>query len=77
MTTNVNFPASGMGIDEGTMIRWLKAVGDPVQQGEVIAEVETAKSVQEIEAPTSGTLAEILVQEGETVPINTPLARLA
>jgi len=74
MTTKVNFPKSGMGIDEGTLQRWLKAVGDRIEQGEVIAEIETAKATQEIEAPVAGTLTQILAAEGATVAVNTPLA---
>ena len=77
MATKVNFPKSGMGIDEGTVIRWLKAVGDKVQKGEVLVEIETAKATQEVEAPTSGTLSEILVAGGETTAVNTPLALIA
>jgi pyruvate/2-oxoglutarate dehydrogenase complex dihydrolipoamide acyltransferase (E2) component len=74
MTKKVNFPKSGMGIDEGTVTRWLKGVGDRVQKGEVIVQIETAKAVQEVEAPASGTLAEILLHEGETAAVNTTLA---
>ena len=73
MTTKINFPKAGMGIDEGTGVQWLKAVGDKVEQDEVIVELETAKAVQEVLAPVSGTLVEILVPEGEAVPVNTPL----
>ena len=73
MAIEINFPKSGMGIDEGTVIAWLKGVGETVTQGEIIAEVETAKSVLEIEAPADGKLARILVDEGMTVPVNTSL----
>jgi pyruvate/2-oxoglutarate dehydrogenase complex dihydrolipoamide acyltransferase (E2) component len=76
MTTKINFPKSGMGIEEGKLVRWLKVVGTPVQQGELVAEVETAKATEEIEAPVCGTLVRILVAEGETVPVNTPLAEI-
>jgi pyruvate/2-oxoglutarate dehydrogenase complex dihydrolipoamide acyltransferase (E2) component len=74
MTTKVNLTKTGMGIDEGTVHRWLKAPGDEVRQGEVIAEVENAKALQEVEAPVSGTLVEILVSEGQTALVNTTLA---
>ena len=74
MPTKVNFPKSGMGIDEGTVIRWLKAVGDMVDKGEVLVEIETAKATQEVEAPASGTLSRILVSEGQTTAVNTALA---
>jgi pyruvate/2-oxoglutarate dehydrogenase complex dihydrolipoamide acyltransferase (E2) component len=73
MTVKVNFPKAGMGIDEGTVIRWLKAVGDNISKGEVLVEIETAKAVQEIEAPASGTLTSILVAEGAAATVNTTL----
>jgi len=74
MTTKVNLPKSGMGIEEGTALRWLKSVGDKVLKGEVLVEIETAKAIQEVEAPVSGTLVGILLQEGETTAVNTPIA---
>jgi pyruvate/2-oxoglutarate dehydrogenase complex dihydrolipoamide acyltransferase (E2) component len=74
MTVKVNFAKSGMGIEEGTALRWLKAVGDQVRKGEVIVEIETAKALQEVEAPVSGTLVRILLAEGETAAVNTPVA---
>jgi pyruvate/2-oxoglutarate dehydrogenase complex dihydrolipoamide acyltransferase (E2) component len=63
-----------MGIEEGTVARWLKDVGDVVRQGEPLVEIETAKAVQEIEAPASGRLSRILVAVGETAFVNTDLA---
>jgi pyruvate/2-oxoglutarate dehydrogenase complex dihydrolipoamide acyltransferase (E2) component len=69
----INFPKSGMGIEEGTVVRWLKTVGDRVRSGEVIVEIETAKAVQEVVAPASGSLTEILVATGETALVNTTL----
>ena len=74
MTTKVNLPKMGMGIEEATIVRWLKAVGEPVKDGEAIVEVETAKATQEVQALVNGTLVEILVTEGSTVPINTNIA---
>lgn len=76
MTTKVNFPKSGMGIEEGTAKRWLKSVGDRVQKGEVLVEIETAKAIQEVEAPVSGQLVGILLAEGETAQVNTPIAMI-
>lgn len=70
----VNFPKSGMGIEEGTIVRWLKAEGDVVAQGEALVEIETAKALQEITAPASGRLAQIQVAVGETAAVNTTLA---
>ncbi len=74
MTTKVNLPKSGMGIEEGTAKRWLKSVGDTVAKGEVLVEIETAKAIQEVEAPVGGKLISILLQEGETTAVNTPIA---
>jgi len=76
MAVKVNFPKAGMGIDEGTVIRWLKAVGESVAKGEVLVEIETAKAVQEVQAPSSGTLTEILVAEGEVAAVNRPLGMI-
>lgn len=74
MSTRVNLPKWGMGLEEGTIVRWLKAVGDRVEKGEPIAEVETAKAIQEVAAPVGGTLIEILLGEGETAPVNSDIA---
>ena len=74
MSTKVNFPKAGMGIEEGTIAKWHKAPGDRVEEGEVLVEIEVAKAVQEIEAPASGKLTQVLVAEGTTVPVNTTLA---
>ncbi len=67
-------PKMGDAMEEGTLLRWLKAEGDPVQEGETIAEIATDKATVELQAPASGILRGIRVQEGQVVPINTPLA---
>jgi len=77
MITKIVLSKSGMGIEEGTVVRWFKTVGERVTEDEIVVEIETAKATQEIEAPTSGTLTRILVQEGETVPVDTELAEIA
>ena len=74
MTTKVNLPKAGMGIEEGTVVRWLKTEGDLVAQGEILVEIETAKAIQEVAAPVGGKLSQILVAEGVTTPVNTALA---
>ncbi len=61
-------------MEEGTIQRWLKQVGDDVERGEPIAEVETDKATVEMEAMASGTLAEILVEEGESAPLGAVIA---
>ncbi len=73
MRIKVNLPKSGMGIEEGTVLRWLKGVGDTVVAGEVLIEIETAKAIQEVLAPITGSLAEIHVSAGETAPVNSAL----
>lgn len=65
----VRLPQWGMGMQDGTLVRWLKREGDPVQQGEPLAEVESAKVTGEVEAPVSGILEKIVVPEDTTVPV--------
>src|SRR5438874_11397375 len=69
-------PQMGESIAEGTLSRWLKKVGDEVKRDEPIFEISTDKVDAEIPAPSSGVLAEILVTEGQTVPVQTLVARL-
>jgi len=61
---------------EGTLGQWLKQVGDSVARGEPLASIETDKVSTELTAPAAGTLLEQLVAEGQTVPIETPIARI-
>ena len=74
MTTKVNLPKWGMGIEEGTVVRWLKSIGETVRKGEPLVEIETAKATQEIESPVSGTLVQILLAAGQTAAVNTEIA---
>jgi pyruvate dehydrogenase E2 component (dihydrolipoamide acetyltransferase) len=73
---DVIMPQMGESIAEGTLSRWIKKVGEPVQRDEPIFEISTDKVDAEIPAPGAGTLAEILVQEGETVAVQTVVARI-
>ena len=73
MATEAKLPQWAMGIQEGMISQWLKAVGDPVEAGEPLAEVEESKVSDVIHAPVAGYLIKILVQEGQTVPVRTPL----
>jgi 2-oxoglutarate dehydrogenase E2 component (dihydrolipoamide succinyltransferase) len=66
----------GESIAEGTLSKWLKKVGDEVKRDEPIFEISTDKVDAEIPAPTAGVLAEILVMEGQTVPVQTLVARI-
>jgi pyruvate dehydrogenase E2 component (dihydrolipoyllysine-residue acetyltransferase) len=73
---DVVMPQMGESIAEGTLSKWLKKVGDPVKRDEPIFEISTDKVDAEIPAPSAGVLAEILVQEGQTVAVQTVVARL-
>jgi 2-oxoglutarate dehydrogenase E2 component (dihydrolipoamide succinyltransferase) len=66
----------GESIAEGTLSKWLKKVGDPVKRDEPIFEISTDKVDAESPAPTAGVLAEILVTDGQTVPVQTLVARI-
>jgi pyruvate dehydrogenase E2 component (dihydrolipoamide acetyltransferase) len=74
MATEVRLPQAGMGMTDGTVMEWLKDVGDEVRKGECIAEVEAAKTTVEIEAPCDGILARILAPEGTLVPVREVMA---
>jgi pyruvate dehydrogenase E2 component (dihydrolipoamide acetyltransferase) len=63
-------------MEEGTILTWLKQVGDEVAVGDELVEIETDKANMAYEADVAGTLQEILAQEGETLPIGTPIARI-
>ncbi len=76
MASDVIMPQMGESIAEGTITKWLKKVGDPVERDEPLFEISTDKVDAEIPSPEDGTLLEILVPEGETVEINTVVARL-
>ena len=74
MATVVNMPKLGFDMAEGTLIRWVKGLGDKVTRGEVLAEIETDKATVEVESLASGTLRKQLVTEGTSVPVGTPIA---
>ena len=73
---DIIMPQMGESIAEGTLSKWLKKVGDEVKRDEPIFEISTDKVDAEIPAPAAGVLAEILVKEGETVEVQTVVARL-
>ena len=70
MRVDVVMPQMGESIAEGTITRWIKQIGDKVEQDEPIFEISTDKVDAEIPSPSSGTLVEIRGQEGDTVPVN-------
>jgi len=77
MPLEITMPQLSDTMTEGTLVKWLKKEGDPVAAGEKIADVETDKAVMEMEAFDKGTLAAILVQQGQKVPVGGILAVLA
>src|SRR5216684_4263562 len=77
MAIDVVMPQMGESIAEGTVVRWIKKPGDKVERDEPLLEISTDKVDAEIPAPASGTLAEIIAQEGQTVGVNTVVARIA
>lgn len=67
-------PQMGESIAEGTILKWLKSVGDKIERDETILEISTDKVDSEIPAPATGVIAKILVEEGKTVGVGTPIA---
>ena len=74
MATDVVMPQMGESIAEGTIVRWIKKVGDPIDKDEPLFEISTDKVDAEIPSPGAGVLLEIRVKEGETVPVNSVVA---
>ena len=74
MAEKLNMPQMGYDMQEGTLVRWLKSVGDEVSLGEAVAEIETDKAVVEFESTAEGVLLELLVEEGTTVAVGESIA---
>jgi pyruvate dehydrogenase E2 component (dihydrolipoamide acetyltransferase) len=75
--TDVVMPQMGVSVSEGTVTKWLKQVGEQISADESLLEISTDKVDTEVPSPASGVLAEILVQEGDTVEVGTKLAVIA
>jgi pyruvate dehydrogenase E2 component (dihydrolipoamide acetyltransferase) len=73
---DVVMPQMGVSVSEGTITKWAKQVGDQIEADETLLEISTDKVDTEVPSPASGTISEILVQEGETVGVGTVLARI-
>ena len=73
---DVVMPQMGVSVSEGTITRWLRTVGDHIQADDPLLEISTDKVDTEVPSPGSGVLLEILVQEGQTVPVGTLVARI-
>ncbi|WP_040800873.1 dihydrolipoamide acetyltransferase family protein [Nocardia higoensis] len=76
MSSQFLMPSLGADMTQGTLLRWLVQPGDHVQPGDIVAEVDTTKAAIDVECFDEGTIAEILVEEGTTVPVGTPLATI-
>lgn len=74
MATTVTMPQLGETVTEGTILRWAKQVGEQIQSDEVLVEISTDKVDTEVPSPAQGVVLELLVGEGETVAVGTPLA---
>ncbi|RYG25547.1 2-oxo acid dehydrogenase subunit E2 [bacterium] len=74
--TEVIMPKMGDGMEEGTLLEWLKKDGDKVKSGEVIGTIQTDKATLELESPSSGTLTGIKLEAGGTVPVGQPIAAI-
>ena len=76
MATIIEMPKLSDTMSVGTLVKWHKNIGDSVQNGDILAEVETDKATMELENFDDGTLIEIFVGEGEEVPVGSPLAAI-
>lgn len=73
MATEIIMPKAGMSMEEGTVVKWLKKEGDMIKKGEAIVEIHTDKVNMEVEAETSGVLLKITANEGDVLPVFTPI----
>ena len=76
MSTNILLPKIGFAMNEGVLSRWLVADGAMVTAGQPLYELESEKSLQEVEAPASGRLRIIVTATGETYPVGTVLGQI-
>src|SRR6266550_5153059 len=76
LAVDVTMPRLSDSMEEGTVLRWLKSVGDEVKRGDELVEIETDKANMTYEATDEGVLLEIVAQEGDTLPIGEVIARV-
>src|SRR5438552_9302277 len=76
MDQDIVMPRLSDSMEEGTILRWIKSVGDEVALGDELVEIETDKANMVFEADTAGTLIEVVAQEGDTLPIGEVIARV-
>jgi pyruvate dehydrogenase E2 component (dihydrolipoamide acetyltransferase) len=76
MAKDILMPQMGYDMTEGTIVRWVKKVGDKVHRGDIVAEIETDKATVEVEAFDAGTLLRVIADPGDTIPVGSPIATL-
>src|SRR5829696_8390124 len=74
MAETINMPKLGFDMAEGTLVRWVKQVGENINKGDVLAEIETDKATVEVESSASGVILQLMVDQGSVVPVNAPIA---
>jgi pyruvate dehydrogenase E2 component (dihydrolipoamide acetyltransferase) len=74
MADIINMPKLGFDMAEGVLVRWVKQIGEPIDKGEVLAEIETDKATVEVESAFTGVVLQHLVDAGASVPVNDPIA---
>jgi pyruvate/2-oxoglutarate dehydrogenase complex dihydrolipoamide acyltransferase (E2) component len=77
MAETVIMPKWGLTMEEGTITEWMVGEDDPVENGDILALVETEKTSVELPSPYAGIVARILIEDGETVPVGTPIMIIA
>jgi len=74
MATRIDMPQLGLTMETGTILQWLKAVGDTVREGQPVVLIQTDKVEYEVESPAAGTLLKVVVQEGAELPVGSLMA---
>ena len=74
MAETINMPKLGFDMAEGLLVRWVKQVGENINKGDVLAEIETDKATVEVESSASGVVLSHIVEQGSIVPVNAPIA---
>jgi len=74
MAETISMPKLGFDMAEGLLVRWVKQVGDTINKGDVLAEIETDKATVEVESSASGVVLQLIAEQGTMVPVNAPIA---
>ena len=74
MAETISMPKLGFDMAEGLLVRWVKQVGETINKGDVLAEIETDKATVEVESSASGVVLQLIVDQGTMVPVNAPIA---